>query len=109
MNKIFIAGRLYSENKGIDDVVRNCVDSTSLKYIVICGLDTKGHYAGDALVKLMLNGVDSRGHIVDTMAPRPYLSIDFEKIEEFRKRFTIIDMRENCVLDEIKKKISDLI
>lgn len=108
MDKILIAGRLYSENKGIDDLVRYCTNSDSLKYLIICGHDTKGHYSGDALVKLMLNGTNSIGHIVNTMAPRPYLSLSSEIIEKFRNQITIVDMREVCEFKEIKKQIYSL-
>lgn len=108
MNKILIAGRLFSENKGIDDLILYCANSTTLKYLVVCGQDTRGHYSGDALVKLMSHGTDSQGHIINTMAPRPYLTLKAEIVEKFRKNMQIIDMRGICKLEQIKLKINNL-
>jgi tetrahydromethanopterin S-methyltransferase subunit A len=108
MNKILIVGRLYSENKGIDDLINYCTNSSTLKYLVLCGQDTRGHYSGDALIKLGLYGVDSVGRIINTKAPRPYLTLKPEVIEKFRSDIQIIDMREVCKLEEIKLRIDDL-
>lgn len=108
MNKILIAGRLYSENSGIDDLILYCTSINTLRYLVVCGQDTRGHYSGDALMKLMLYGIDSKGHIINTKAPRPYLTIKAEVVEKFRKKIQLIDMRGVCKLDEIKLKINNL-
>lgn len=108
MNKIVIAGRLYSENKGLDDLILYCTNYNTLKYLVVCGQDTRGHYSGDALVKLMLHGIDSQGHIINTKAARPYLTLKAEVVEKFRKKIKLIDMRGVCKLEEIKLKINNL-
>lgn len=108
MDKILIAGRLFSENKGIDDLINSCINSKNLKYLIVCGLDTKGHYSGDALIKLMENGVDSRGYIIKTYAPRPFLTSSQQTIEKFRTQIKVIDLRGSCNLEEIAKKIKSL-
>lgn len=108
MNKILMAGRLYSENKGIDDLILYCTKSITLKYLVVCGKDTKGHYSGDALISLMHHGIDSQGRIINTTAPRPYLTIKPETIEKFRENIQLIDMKGVCNLEEIKLKINNL-
>lgn len=109
MNNILIVGRLYSENKGIEDLILYCTSHNSLKYLVVCGQDTKGHYSGDALVKIKLYGVNPRGHILNTLAPRPYLTLKPETVEKFRKNIQIIDMRGVCKLEEIKRRVNNLI
>jgi len=108
MEKVVIAGRLFSENKGIDSLVAFCATSLSLKYLLICGRDTKGHYPGDALINLMVNGVDARGRIVNTIAPHPYLTLDTGLIDKFRSRIELIDMRDCYDLDEIRHKINKI-
>jgi tetrahydromethanopterin S-methyltransferase subunit A len=95
MDDLLIAGRLHSENKGIDQMIDYCINNPQLKYIILCGKDTKGHYPGDALVCLFENGVDENGKIVGTIAPSPFLSSNKENVLKFTKQISIIDMR-NC-------------
>jgi tetrahydromethanopterin S-methyltransferase subunit A len=39
MNKILIVGRLLSENRGIDKIVRFSIKNPSLHHIIVCGTD----------------------------------------------------------------------
>jgi tetrahydromethanopterin S-methyltransferase subunit A len=108
MEKVVIAGRLFSENKGIDSLVSFCATSLSLKYLLICGRDTKGHYPGDALIKLMVHGIDAKGRIVNAISHHPYLTVHTGLIDEFRSRIELIDMRNCYDLDEIRHKIDSI-
>ena len=38
MNNVAIAGRLLSENKGIDQLVRNVIQQNNIKTIFLCGI-----------------------------------------------------------------------
>jgi len=106
MEKVVIAGRLFSENKGIDSLVTFCAQSLTLKYLLICGRDTKGHYSGDALVNLKANGIDEENRIVNAKAPYPYLSCSPLLVQKFRDKIDLIDMRDCYDLDEIRNKIN---
>jgi len=108
MEKVVIAGRLFSENKGIDSLVAFCATSVSLKYLLICGRDSKGHYPGDALINLMVHGIDTRRRIVNAISPHPYLTVDTGLINKFRKRIELIDMRDCYDLDEIRHKVNNI-
>src|SRR5690606_16579990 len=52
MDRIAIAGRLLSENKGIDAIVRFTMEHPELKRIILCGKEVKGHSPGQALLAL---------------------------------------------------------
>jgi tetrahydromethanopterin S-methyltransferase subunit A len=95
MKYLVIAGRLYSENKGIDQMIDYCVNNPELKYIILCGRDTPGHYPGDALINLIKNGTDACGKILGSISPNPSVSSPVENIIKFKKQVTIVDMR-NC-------------
>ena len=95
MKYLAIAGRLYSENKGIDQMIDYCINKTELKYIILCGKDTPGHYPGDALINLIKNGTDSCGRIVGSISPHPFICSSVENIMKFREQVTVVDMR-NC-------------
>jgi tetrahydromethanopterin S-methyltransferase subunit A len=95
MDDLLIAGRLHSENKGIDQMINYCINHPQLKYLLLCGKDTKGHYPGDALICLIEHGIDENGRIVGTIAPCPLLCSDKENVLKFKKQISVIDMR-NC-------------
>ena len=52
---IAIAGRLLSENKGIDSLVRSVLSNENINTIILCGNDTLGHNSGDSLLCLYKN------------------------------------------------------
>ena len=43
MRKILIVGRLLSENKGIDAIIRFTLVHPELHYIIVCGKEVRGH------------------------------------------------------------------
>jgi tetrahydromethanopterin S-methyltransferase subunit A len=63
MNNVLIAGRLLSENKGIDAMIAFTIKHPELKRILICGKEVKGHRAGQALLALASNGMDLLGRL----------------------------------------------
>lgn len=95
MNDIMIAGRLHSENKGIDQMIDYCINHPQLKYIILCGKDTNGHYPGDALISLIEKGIDGNGKILGAISPSPFISSSKENVVKFKNQVNIIDMR-NC-------------
>jgi tetrahydromethanopterin S-methyltransferase subunit A len=92
MGKVAIAGRLLSENKGIDAIIDYAFAHPCLKRIVVCGREVKGHLAGQALLALHRNGIDGQGRIIGAEGPYPILLSPREKVEAFRKQVKIIDM-----------------
>ncbi len=101
MDNILIAGRLLSENKGIDQLIEFCINHPTLKYLILCGKDTKGHFPGDALINLIKNGVDTSGKIIGTKARYPVIESSKRNTEQFKKQITIIDMRNCFDIDKI--------
>lgn len=92
MNKVVIAGRLLSENKGIDIMIKFVLEHPNLKRIIVCGKEVKGHRAGQALLALARNGIDNEGRIMGALGPYPILRSPEEEIEAFRRQVEITDM-----------------
>jgi hypothetical protein len=42
MNKVAIVGRLLSENKGIDKIIKYCLTNRELAHLIVCGKDGRG-------------------------------------------------------------------
>lgn len=85
MEKIAIAGRLLSENKGIDSLVRYVNKNPSLHTIIVCGKEVSGHKTGHALFCLYQFGTDQNNRIINSISPDPVLSVSKKEIEQFQK------------------------
>ncbi|MER5176481.1 MAG: tetrahydromethanopterin S-methyltransferase subunit A [Candidatus Nitrosocosmicus sp.] len=106
MHDLLIAGRLHSENKGIDQMIDFCINNPQLKYVILCGKDTKGHYSGDALISLIKNGIDINGKILGTIAPSPFICSNKENVTKFKNQVSIIDMRNCFDIDKISETVN---
>jgi tetrahydromethanopterin S-methyltransferase subunit A len=105
INNIALAARLFSENKGIEKLIDYVLQHHNIKYIVLCGKDTKGHLPGQALVALHKNGIDSGGRIIGAQGKDPVLeSVTKNQVEEFRKRINIVDLVGVTDIDKISTR-----
>ncbi len=103
MSKLAIAGRLLSENRGIDAMIRFTVEHPDLRLIIVCGKEVKGHRAGQALLALARNGIDTDGRIIGAQGPYPILKSPAGDVRDFRRRVEIMDMIGN---DDIEKIVA---
>ena len=92
INRILIAGRLLSENKGIDAIIDFTMKHPNLKQIIVCGKEVRGHRAGQALLALASNGMDSSGRIIGAVGPNPILTLPLQDVDIFRHQVEITDM-----------------
>jgi tetrahydromethanopterin S-methyltransferase subunit A len=102
MDSVAIAGRLLSENKGIDTIVRFALEHPDLKRIIVCGKEVKGHRAGQALLALARNGIDEEGRIIGALGPYPILESPARDIERFRRQVEILDMTGTVDVSSLK-------
>ncbi len=108
IKSVALVGRLLSENKGIEKLIGYVLAHGNLKYIVLCGKDTKGHFPGQALLALHKNGIDA-GRIVGALGSDPVLEdVSTEEVEEFRKRITLIDAIGTSDIGEISARVTGL-
>lgn len=92
MDSVAIAGRLLSENKGIDTMIRFTLEHPNLARIIVCGKEVKGHRAGQALLALAKNGIAKDGRIIGALGPYPILKSSAHDVDAFRKQVEILDM-----------------
>jgi len=109
MLQIALAGRLLSENKGIDSLVKHVISKKNIKTILICGKDTTGHRSGHSLLKLYENGIDSNGIIIDSSSHDPVLTITKAEIQIFQKQVTLINKIGETDILKIKHSINSLL
>jgi tetrahydromethanopterin S-methyltransferase subunit A len=109
MSEIALVGRLLSENKGIDSLIRYVISRKNIKTILICGKDTTGHRSGHSLLKLYENGIDYNGKIIDSFSPDPVLTITKSEIQIFQKQIIIINEIGKTDILEIKHLVNSLL
>ncbi|MEO9295306.1 MAG: tetrahydromethanopterin S-methyltransferase subunit A [Nitrososphaera sp.] len=106
MARVAIAGRLLSENKGIDAIIQFALAHPDLKHLVLCGNEVKGHKAGQALLSLFRNGIDRNGKIVGAQGPYPSLKSTEDQVNRFRKQVRIIDLVGVTDIERIARSIA---
>ena len=105
LNHVSIAGRLLSENKAIDSIVKFVNQNKNIKILIVCGKEVWGHKAGHSLFKLHNNGIDNRGKIIGSRSPKPFLTVTQDQINYFQKKIVLVNMINETDLEKIKQKI----
>jgi tetrahydromethanopterin S-methyltransferase subunit A len=91
--EIAIAGRVYTENVGIEKMVQNLLANTRLRFLLLCGRESR-HRVGQAILSLHRNGLDPVTHrIHGATAPEPILAnLSADDVAAFRRRFEVVDL-----------------
>lgn len=105
LQHISIVGRLLSENKGIDLIIRHVNQNKKIKTIIVCGKEVWGHKAGHSLFKLYKNGIDNNRRIINSNSPDPFLTVTKSQITYFRNEITLVNMINETNFSKIKQKI----
>jgi tetrahydromethanopterin S-methyltransferase subunit A len=104
-----IVGTLHTENLGIERLIRNVLANPNLRFLVLCGQDSRraiGHLPGQCLESLFAEGVDQQGRIKGARGKRPVLAnVTADEIHAFRKQVELVSMigegRDGAILEAI--------
>ena len=107
-NDISIAGRLLSENKGIDSIIEYVNKHQKIKIIIVCGKEVWGHKSGHSLFQLHKNGIDKNKRIINSTSPDPFLSTSKSKIQYFQHNVTLVNLINEIDFEKISNKIKTL-
>ncbi len=95
-SKVALVGTLQTENVGIERLVSNIVANPHIRFLVVCGADSRravGHLPGQALLALAKNGLDAEKRIVGARGRRPFLhNLPPETVERFRRTVEVVDL-----------------
>ena len=103
LNHISIAGRLLSENKGIDSIIKYINQNKKIKTIIVCGKEIWGHKAGHSLIELYKNGIDDYGRIIDSTSPDPFLTVNKSEVYYFQNEIKLVNIINETNFNTIKK------
>ena len=88
-----LAGTLQTENIGVEKIICNIIANPNIRYMVVCGPESKGHLTGENLGALLKNGIDAKKRIIGSNSPTPYLfNIEKEWVDRFRDQIKIINL-----------------
>ena len=108
-SKIFenvaIAGRLFTENKGIDSMIKHVNENKKIKTIIVCGKEVWGHKSGHSLFELHKNGIDDDKRIINSLSPEPFLTVSNSEIQYFQKEITLVNLINETNIELIIKTI----
>ena len=105
-----IVGTLHTENLGIEHLIRNLLANPHIRFLMICGEDTRkaiGHLPGQSLVSLIENGIDEQGRIIHAKGKRPLIkNLQKEHIERFCQQVQLIDQIGETDVDHLTTLIT---
>lgn len=91
-----VVGSLHTENLGIEHLILNMLPNSHVRFLVVCGDDTRraiGHLPGQSLMSLMREGLEESGRIRGAQGKRPILkNVSREQVEAFRRRLQVVDL-----------------
>ena len=108
IKEVAIAGRLLSENKGIDSLLRSVISNEKINTIILCGKDVLGHNSGDSLLCLYKNGMDANNKIIGSISPHPILTVSKKEVSKFQGQVKIINKIGKTSISELKGIIETL-
>ncbi len=108
IKEVAIAGRLLSENKGIDSLIKSIISNEKIDTIILCGKDTLGHKPGDSLLCLYKNGMDVNQKIIGSSSPHPILTVTRKQVSKFQGQVKIINKIGQTSISQLKTVIDTL-
>ncbi|MFP4000839.1 MAG: tetrahydromethanopterin S-methyltransferase subunit A [Thermoplasmata archaeon] len=108
--RVAIWGPMKTENLGIEKVIANVVSNPSIRFVVICGEEIRGHRSGQTFVALVENGLEENGKIAGSEGAVPYIeNISEEAVERFRDQVEVIDLIGTKDQEKIEEAIEDCV
>lgn len=85
-------GPCVTENLGVEKVVANIISNSNIRFLLICGAESKGHLPGNTLLALHRNGIDDQGRIVGSRGAIPFIqNLPSEAVRRFQEQVQLID------------------
>jgi tetrahydromethanopterin S-methyltransferase subunit A len=104
-----IYGPCKTENLGVEKVVANIISNCYIRYLIVCGNESKGHLPGDAIIALHKNGIDDSGRIIGAKGAIPFIqNISPLAVGRFQEQVEVIDKIGLCDEEEIRRLVIDL-
>ena len=101
-------GSSKTENLGVEKIIVNTISNSNIRYILVCGTESRGHLAGQSLLAIHAGGVDEHGRIIGSQGAIPFIeNVPKEAIGRFQQQVTILDRIGLDNTEEIRKIVDE--
>ena len=108
MNKVAICGKCVTENIGIEKIIQNVVSNFYIRFLILCGKVSKGHFVEQAIISLKNEGIDKDKRIIGAKGNMPYLKgIDEGLIERFRYQVETVNLEGETNSEKIMRIVEN--
>ena len=106
--EIAVAGRVFTENVGVERMIQNLARFESVRFLIVCGRETS-HRVGQTILALHQDGLDAGGRVIGSDAPEPVMpSLTAEQLMAFQTHVTVVDLIGVVDAEEIVKQAAEL-
>lgn len=85
-------GSSKTENLGVEKIVANIISNSNIRYVLVCGTESRGHLAGHSLLAIHTHGIDEKGRIIGSKGAIPFIeNIPEEAVKHFQQQVELID------------------
>lgn len=105
-----LAGPCKTENIGIEKMVANIISNPNIRYLIITGMEVKGHITGQAAEAFTKNGIDKEGRIIGAKGAIPFIqNLTPEAISRYMEQVQAVMMIDTEDMGAIMGKMKELI
>ncbi len=106
--EIAIAGRVFTENVGIERMLQNLAANPRLRVLMLCGRESL-HQVGQTLVSLHRHGLDESARVVGSLGPEPFLpNLSRSELRHFQQNVDLVDMTGELEVERVLTRAREL-
>lgn len=106
---VAIAGEVQTANLGIEHIILNIVANPAIRFLLLCGKDSRLFRQGQSLAALLEHGVDESRRIIGAQGYESVLrSVTPQQVATFRRQVELVDWVGEHDLDTLRERISGL-
>ncbi|AKB24548.1 Tetrahydromethanopterin S-methyltransferase subunit A 1 [Methanosarcina sp. MTP4] len=101
-------GSSKTENLGVEKIIVNTISNSNIRYILVCGTESRGHLAGQSLLAIHAGGIDEQGRIIRSEGAIPFIeNVPGEAVERFQQQVIMLDRIGLNDTEEIRKIVDE--
>ncbi len=87
-----IWGGSKTENLGVEKIIVNTISNPNIRYILVCGTESRGHLSGHSLLAIHANGIDEKGRILGSGGAIPFIeNVSRTAVKRFQQQVVLLD------------------
>jgi len=106
---VAIAGEVQTANLGLERIVLNVVANPAIRFLLICGKESRLFRPGQSLAALVENGIDGAGEVRGAQGYEPVLrTVPPKAVERFRSQVELVDWTGELDMTELSQRVASL-